>query len=55
MDNDIVVYCDDLSLETLESIKNDMAKYGHLKAYENTFKTLCDAITERKEHDTKPS
>lgn len=41
------LYQADLSLDTLRSIRNDLAKYSHLKAYKSTFEELCQVINAR--------
>lgn len=38
----------DLSTETLVAIRNDLAKYAHLKAYEQTWQLIVDVIAARK-------
>lgn len=39
---------DDLSIETLESIRDDIKRYGHLAAYKTTFQLLTEAIISKK-------
>lgn len=42
------LYYSDLSTTTLEAIRDDLAKYAHLKQYAQTFAEIVEVITTRK-------
>ena len=47
----ITLYLDDLSLETLEHLRNELAKYGHLTLYRDIFKAVRIACQAKRRAD----